>query len=129
MTAERKRMEKQTCFEKLVAEAKKNITEISPNEAASKMKGGQGVIIDVREKDEWDEGHIPDAIHLSRGTIELEIEEKVPDMNTTIICHCGGGGRSALVAESLQKMGYKNVRSMAGGFKAWKEAGLPTTKL
>jgi rhodanese-related sulfurtransferase len=128
MTAERKSMEKQTCFEKLVASAKKNITEISPNEAASKVKGGEGVIIDVREKDEWDEEHVAGAIHLSRGTIELEIEEKVPDMNTTIICHCGGGGRSALAAESLQKMGYKNVRSMAGGFKAWKEAGLPTAK-
>ena len=128
MTAEHKSMENQTCFEKPVADAKKNITEILPNEAASKVKGGQGVIIDVREKDEWDEGHIPGAIHLSRGTIELEIEEKVPDMNATIICHCGGGGRSALVAESLQKMGYKNVRSMAGGFKAWKTAGLPTTK-
>ena len=122
-------MENQTCFEKMVADAKKNITEISPNEAASKVKGGEGVIIDVREKDEWDEGHVPDAIHLSRGTIELEIEEKVPDLNTTIICHCGGGGRSALAVESLQKMGYKNVRSMAGGFKAWKEDGLPTTNI
>jgi rhodanese-related sulfurtransferase len=76
-------MGKQTCFERLVAEAKKNITEILPNEVASKVKSGQGVIIDVREKDEWDEGHIPGAIHLSRGTIELEIEEKVPDMNAT----------------------------------------------
>jgi rhodanese-related sulfurtransferase len=68
------------------------------------------------------------AIHLSRGTIELDIEEKFPDENAMIICHCGGGGRSALAAESLQKMGYKNVRSMAGGFKAWKAAGLPTMK-
>jgi rhodanese-related sulfurtransferase len=86
------------------------------------------VIVDVREKDEWDEQHIADAIHMSRGTIELDIEEKVPDTNALIICHCGGGGRSALAAESLQKMGYNNVRSMAGGFKAWKAAGLPTTK-
>ena len=72
--------------------------------------------------------HIQGAIHLSRGTIELDIEEKLPDEGAMIICHCGGGGRSALAAESLQKMGYKNVRSMAGGFKAWKAAGLPTTK-
>ena len=114
-------------FEKLVADAKKNITEIRPTDAAEKVKGSNAVIVDVREKDEWDEEHIPDAIHLSRGTLELEIEEKVPDPNTTIITHCGGGGRSALAAESLQKMGYKNVRSMAGGFKAWKAAGLPTT--
>ena len=121
-------MAEHTRFEKLVTDAKKNITEISPQDAAAKSKSGEALIIDVREKDEWDEEHIPGATHLSRGTIELDIEEKVPDTNAMIICHCGGGGRSALVAESLQKMGYKNVRSMAGGFKAWKNAGLPTTK-
>jgi phage shock protein E len=115
-------------FQKLVAEAKKNTTETSPHDAAEKSKSGEAVIVDVREKDEWDEGHIPGAIHMSRGTIELDIEEKVPDLNAMIVCHCGGGGRSALAAESLQKMGYKNVRSMAGGFKAWKAAGLPTMK-
>ena len=87
------------------------------------------MIVDVREKDEWDEEHVAGATHLSRGTIELEVEEKFPDLNTTIICHCGGGSRSALAAESLQKMGYKNVRSLAGGFQAWKAAGLPTSKL
>ena len=121
-------MAEHTRFEKLVAEAKKNITEISPQDAASKLQSREAVIVDVRENDEWDEQHIPGAIHLSRGTLELDVEEKVPDMNATIICHCGGGGRSALAAESLQKMGYKNVRSMAGGFKAWKAAGLPSTK-
>ena len=121
-------MAEPTRFEKLVADAKKRITEISPQEAAAKTKSSDAVLVDVREKDEWDESHIPDAVHMSRGTVELEVEEKFPDRNTTIICHCGGGGRSALAAESLQKMGYKNVRSMAGGFKAWKAAGLPTTK-
>jgi len=120
-------MAEQSRFEKLVAEAKKNITEVSPSEAAAKSKSGEAVIVDVREKDEWDEGHIPGAIHISRGTIELDVEEKVPDTNALIICHCGGGGRSALATESLQKMGYKNARSMAGGFKAWKAAGLATT--
>jgi rhodanese-related sulfurtransferase len=115
-------------FENLVAEAKKKITEISPTEAAEKSKSGNAVIVDVREKDEWDEEHIREAIHMSRGTLELDIEEKVPDTNAMIVCHCGGGGRSALAAESLQKMGYKNIRSMAGGFKAWKAAGLPTTR-
>lgn len=114
-------------FRKLVSGAKKNITEISPQDAAAESKSREAVIVDVREKDEWDEEHIPSAIHLSRGTIELDIEDKVPDPNAMIICHCGGGGRSALAAESLQKMGYKNVRSMAGGFKAWKAASLPTT--
>ena len=115
-------------FEKLVAEAKKNISEISPQDAATKLETGDAVIIDVREKDEWDEEHIHGAMHMSRGTIELDIEEKVPDTNAMIICHCGGGGRSALAAESLKKMGYENVRSMAGGFKAWRAAGLPTTQ-
>jgi rhodanese-related sulfurtransferase len=121
-------MAKHGLYEKLVAEAKKKITEISPQDAATRSKSGEAVIVDVRETDEWDEEHIPGAIHLSRGTIELDIEEKVPDPNAMIICHCGGGGRSALAAESLQKMGYKNVRSMGGGFKAWKAAGLPVTK-
>ena len=115
-------------YQKLVYEAKKNITEISPEDAAEKLKSSEATIIDVRDKDEWDEGHIPGAIHMSRGTIEFDIEEKVPDPNAMIICHCGGGGRSALAAENLQKMGYKKVRSMAGGLKAWKAAGLPTTK-
>ena len=116
-------------FQELVADAKKKITEISPTDAAAKTKSSSdAVIVDVREKDEFDESHIPDAVHMSRGMVELEVEDKFPDRNTTIICHCGGGGRSALAAESLQKMGYKNVRSMAGGFKAWKAAGLPTTK-
>ena len=115
-------------FEKLVAEAKKNVHEILPQDAATKSQSGEAIIVDVREKDEWDEEHIPNATHLSRGTIELDIEEKIPDPNALIICHCGGGGRSALAAESLQKMGYKNVHNMAGSFKAWKAAGLPTTK-
>jgi phage shock protein E len=120
-------MAEHTRFERLVADAKKNIREISPQDAAAKIKNGEAMIVDVREKDEWSEGHIPEAMHLSRGTIELDVEEKFPDPNALIICHCGGGGRSALAAESLQKMGYKNVRSMAGGLKAWKAAGLPTT--
>ncbi len=115
-------------FEELVADAKNKITEISPTDAAAKAKSSSVAIVDVREKDEWGEGHIPDAVHMSRGMVELEIEDKFPDRNMTIICHCGGGGRSALAAESLQKLGYKNVRSMAGGFKAWKAAGLPTTQ-
>ena len=121
-------MGKHAGFEKLVADAKKHITEISPQDAAAKSQSGEAVIVDVREKDEWDEEHIPNATHLSRGTIELDIEEKVPDVNALIVCHCGGGGRSALAAESLQRMGYKNACSMAGGFKAWKAAGLPTAK-
>src|SRR5689334_14634739 len=115
-------------FQQLVAEAKKHITEISPQDAAAKLNSGDAVVVDVRDKDEWDEAHIPGATHISRGTIEFDIEEEVPDRSAMIICHCGGGGRSALAAENLQKMGYKNVRSMAGGFRAWKAEGLPTTR-
>ena len=122
-------MAEQKGFQDLVADAKTKITEISPTDAAAKAKSSSdAVIVDVRDKDEFDELHIPDAVHMSRGLLEYEIEEKFPDRNMTIICHCGGGGRSALAAESLQKMGYKNIRSMAGGFRAWKTAGLPTTK-
>jgi rhodanese-related sulfurtransferase len=115
-------------FEKLVAEAKKNIQEISPPNAALALKRGDALLIDVRDPDEWQEGHIPGAKNFSRGTVELEIEEAAPDLSTPIITHCGGGGRSALAAESLQRMGYKNVKSMTGGFKAWKAAGLPATR-
>ena len=121
-------MSEEDRYDKLVARAKKSITEISPNDAAAKVQSGGAVLIDVRDPDEWREGHIPDAINLSRGRLEGNIEEKVPEAAKMIIVHCGGGGRSALAAESLQKMGYKNVRSMAGGFKAWKTLGLPTTK-
>src|SRR5437016_14228397 len=102
-------MSEQDRSKKLVGKAKKNIPEISPGDAAAKSKSGNAVIIDVRDKDEWDEGHIPGATHMSRGTIELDIEEKVPDPNAMIICHCGGGGRGALATESLQMMGYKDV--------------------
>jgi rhodanese-related sulfurtransferase len=115
-------------YEKLVGAARKNVTEISPTDAAAAVKSGAAILVDVRDKEEWQEEHVPGAMHLSRGTMEWQIEEKIPDPNVMIICHCGGGGRSALAAESLQKMGYKNVRSMAGGFKAWKTVGLPTAK-
>ena len=113
-------------FQKLVAEAKKHITEIPPADAQQQVERGDAVLIDVREDEDWRDDHAKGAKHLTRGTLELEIEEQVPDLKTPIICYCGGGSRSALAAESLQKMGYENVRSLAGGFRAWKEAGLPS---
>jgi rhodanese-related sulfurtransferase len=119
-------MEELTRFQKLVADVKQRITEISPAEAAAKSQRRAATLIDVREESDWRESHAQNAIHLNRGIIELEIEEQIPDVKQPIICYCGGGSRSALVAENLQKMGYKNVRSMAGGFRAWKEARLPT---
>jgi rhodanese-related sulfurtransferase len=117
-------MEQPNRFQKLVAEAKKNITEISPAEAKERLEHG-AIAIDVREESDFREGHIAGAKHLSRGIVELEIEDEIPDLEQPIICYCGGGGRSALVTESLQKMGYKNVRSVAGGLRGWKAEGLP----
>lgn len=113
-------------FQKLVAEAKQRITELSPIEARELAKRGEAILIDVREDSDWRAGHAEGARHLSRGIIELEIEDQAPDADRAIVCYCGGGGRSALVTDSLQKMGYTNVKSMAGGLKAWKAAGLPT---
>jgi rhodanese-related sulfurtransferase len=115
-------------FQKLVAQAKEKITEISPADAQAQAESGAAVLIDVREETDWRQEHAKGAKHLERGSIELEIEEQVPDLKTPIICYCGGGSRSALVAESLQKMGYENVRSVAGGFRAWKGSGLPSAK-
>src|SRR5437773_12432944 len=98
-------MAEHTGFQTLVADAKKNITEISPQDAAAKLNSGEAVIIDVRDRDEWDEGHIPGATHMSRGTIELDIEEKVPERNAIDCCHCRGYGRTALDDECVQTMG------------------------
>ncbi|HMJ06909.1 MAG TPA: rhodanese-like domain-containing protein [Chthoniobacterales bacterium] len=114
-------------FQQLVADAKRRITQISPAEARAQIGRGQTLMFDVREESDWRDGHAAGAQHLSRGIIELEIEDRVPDLDHPIICYCGGGSRSALVTDSLQKMGYTNVKSMTGGLGAWKEAGLPVT--
>ena len=112
-------------FQKLAAEAKAQFSEVSAAEALQKQEQG-ALLIDVREADEFAKEHAKNAKHLSRGVIELKIEDAAPDLAATIVCYCGGGSRSALVAESLQRMGYTNVTSLAGGFKAWKDSGLPT---
>ena len=115
-------------FQKLVAQAKQHIAEIQPDDARKQVEAGSANLMDVREENDWRQGHARGATHLSRGVIELQIEEQVPDVKQPIICYCGGGSRSALVAESLQKMGYENVRSLAGGLRAWKDAGLPMAR-
>lgn len=115
-------------YQRLVGAAKEKIKEVSAENTAAEVERGDAVLIDVRETEEWDAEHARGAMHLSRGMLEVEIEEKLPDFKQPIILHCGAGGRSALAAASLQEMGYENVRSMAGGLTAWKEAGLPTTK-
>jgi len=118
-------MEQPNRFQKLVAQAKQNIAEISAADARKQAEAGDAILVDVREESDWRDGHAEGATHLSRGIIELEIEEQIPDVTKPIICYCGGGSRSALIVESLQKMGYENVRSVAGGLRAWNEAGLP----
>jgi rhodanese-related sulfurtransferase len=111
-------------FVALVDDAKKHIREIS----AEECRELDGLLIDTREDHEWNESHALGAKHMSRGTLERDIETEVPDKSAKIVLYCGGGYRSALSAESLQKMGYTNVWSLAGGWRAWNEAGLPVTK-
>jgi phage shock protein E len=117
-------------FQKLADDAKTQITEISIPDLISLIQdqANQPLLIDVREESEWNISHLDRAVHLSRGVIEIKIEAIAPDPHTPIICYCGGGNRSALVAESLQKMGYTDVKSLIGGFKAWEKAELPTVK-
>jgi phage shock protein E len=110
-------------FEKLAAEAQEHVREVSAAEAGEIYENG-GLLIDVREADEFAKEHAAGAMPLSRGVLEMKIEETEPAVDRAIVCYCGGGKRSALAAESLQRMGYTNVASLAGGFKAWKEAGL-----
>jgi rhodanese-related sulfurtransferase len=113
-------------FLKLVREAKSRIREVSVEEARARIKQDEGVrLVDVREDNEWEAGHALGAEHMGRGIIERDIEGLVPDKGTELILYCGGGYRSALSADNLQRMGYTNVYSMAGGWKAWKEAGAP----
>jgi phage shock protein E len=111
-------------FAQITADAKSRVREVSPAEA-SKQQAQGAVLVDVREREEFEQGHAQGALHLSKGLLELRIEEAVPDSATPLICYCGGGSRSALAADNLQKMGYTNVASMAGGLKAWKNDGLP----
>jgi rhodanese-related sulfurtransferase len=112
-------------FLKIVEDAKSRVREVSVEETRRKLEKGQAQVIDVREESEWAAGHARGATHLGKGVIERDIEARVPDRNAEIILYCGGGFRSALSADSLQKMGYMNVASMAGGWRAWTEAGGP----
>lgn len=112
-------------FLALTNEAKAQVREVSVAESLERQKAG-AQIIDVREDNEWSLGHADGATHMGRGIIERDIVQTYPDKNTELILYCGGGYRSALSAESLQRMGYTNVWSMAGGWKAWKDAGAPT---
>lgn len=116
-------------FLKLVNDAKTRVKETNVADVKRRMDGGEKfLLVDVREDNEWANGHLPGAIHMGRGIIERDIETSAPDTNTKMILYCGGGFRSALVADNLQKMGYTKVESMDGGWKGWTSAGLPTAK-
>ena len=115
-------------FLKIVNDAKTRIRETSVEEIRRKL--GSGIpfyFIDIREDHEWNQGHAEGAIHLGRGILERDIEGKIPDRHAEIVLYCGGGYRSALAADSLQMMGYRNVASMAGGYKQWVTKGNPVT--
>jgi rhodanese-related sulfurtransferase len=116
-------------FLKLVKEAKTRIKEEDFRDIKKKLDAGEPIIvIDTREDNEWARGHIPNAVHLGKGVIERDIEKAIPDKDATLVLYCGGGYRSALAADNLQKMGYRNVISMDGGWRGWTEAGFPTIR-
>jgi len=111
-------------FLKVVDDAKSRVREVSAADTQQRMQANPDAkLIDVREDKEWDAAHAAGAVHLGKGIIERDIETAVPDKDTELILYCGGGYRSALAADSLQRMGYTNVFSLAGGWRAWQEAG------
>ncbi len=115
-------------FLQIVADAKKRIRETTVDDVKAKLdRGEKFVLIDVREESEWAKDHLPGAVHLGKGVIERDVEARVPDPATPIVVYCGGGYRSALAADNLQKMGYSNVLSMDGGIRDWRNKGLPLT--
>jgi rhodanese-related sulfurtransferase len=112
-------------FLKVVDDAKTRVHEVSVAETREALRSKSARVIDVREDNEWNEAHIKGAEHLGKGIIERDIETFAPDKSSDLILYCGGGFRAALAADSLQRMGYTNVRSMAGGWRAWIDAGEP----
>ena len=116
-------------FLNIVDDAKKRVRKKNVDEVKARMDRGQKfVLIDVREESEFAKDHLPGAIHLSKGVIERDIESRVPDPATPVVLYCGGGFRSALAADNLQKMGYRNVLSMDGGIRGWRQKGFPLAR-
>ena len=119
-------MEHSPGFLKLVDEAKKHVRQLSVDDVKEKLdRGDRFAFVDVREDDEWRAGRAKGSSHLGKGIIERDIEKTFPDKDTELVLYCGGGFRSALAAESLQRMGYRNVHSMEGGIREWRARGLP----
>ncbi len=116
-------------FLKIVDDAKSRVREIDVHETRVRLsQNAKAVLIDVREDLEWQAGHAEPAVHIGKGVIERDVEKLIPDKSTEVILYCGGGFRSALAGDAMQTMGYTNVTSMAGGWRAWNEAQLPVTK-
>jgi rhodanese-related sulfurtransferase len=116
-------------FLKIVDDAKTRVRETNVDTVKARLERGEKfLLVDVREDNEFAKDHLPSALHIGRGVLERDIEQKVPDLNAEIVLYCGGGFRSALAADNLQKMGYKNVISMDGGIREWREKGYPLVK-
>ncbi|HEY1271490.1 MAG TPA: rhodanese-like domain-containing protein [Terriglobales bacterium] len=116
-------------FLQIVNESRQRVKETDVDAVKAKLDTGEKyILIDVREESEFAKDHLPGALHLGKGVIERDIEAKVPDLDAPLILYCGGGFRSAMAADNLQKMGYRNVLSMDGGIRAWRERGYPLTK-
>jgi rhodanese-related sulfurtransferase len=116
-------------FLKIVEDAKTRVRETTVDEIKARLdRGDKFQLVDVREESEFQKDHLPGAIHMGKGVIERDIEHEVPDLNAPLVLYCGGGFRSALAADNLQKMGYTNVISMDGGVRGWREKGYPFTK-
>ena len=115
-------------FLQIVDEARKNIREVTVDDLKQMLDRGEKFhLVDVREESEWAKDHLPGAIHLGKGIIERDVEQRVPDRSAEMVLYCGGGFRSALAADNLQKMGYTNVLSMDGGVRDWRNKGFPLT--
>ncbi len=113
-------------FLKIVEDTRSGVRELTVAEARDRLEKDPNIVfVDVREESEWKAGHAAGAIHISKGVIERDIEAKIPDKDTEVILYCGGGFRSVLAADTVQKMGYTNVYSMDGGWRGWKEAKAP----
>jgi rhodanese-related sulfurtransferase len=116
-------------FLKIVEESRKRIREVTIDDVKAKLdRGEKFLLIDVREESEYAADHLPGAVHLGKGIIERDVEKRVPDQNAPVVLYCGGGFRSALAADNLQKMGYTQVLSMDGGIRGWREKGFALTK-
>ncbi|HUK46751.1 MAG TPA: rhodanese-like domain-containing protein [Terriglobales bacterium] len=116
-------------FLKIVNDAKSRVKETTADEVKQKLDQGETfLLVDVREESEYAKDHLPGAIHLGKGIIERDVETRVPDLNTPMVLYCGGGFRSAMAADNLQRMGYTNVISMDGGIREWREKKYPLTR-